>query len=45
MALTQLVADTMNALIEDGTYAAILEHWGVESMGVEEAVINPEVER
>ena len=45
MELTQLVADTMNALIEDGTYAAILEHWGVESMGVEEAVINPEVER
>ena len=45
MELTQLIADTMNALIEDGTYTAILEHWGVESMGVEETVINPEVER
>ena len=45
MELTQLIADTMNALIEDGTYGAILDHWGVGSMGVEEAVINPDVER
>lgn len=44
-ALTELVADTMNTLMEDGTYRAILDHWGVGSMAVEKAVINPAVDR
>jgi polar amino acid transport system substrate-binding protein len=26
--LTQLIADTLNVLIEDGTYKAILDAWG-----------------
>lgn len=42
--LTQLIADTLNAMIADGTYQAVLDHWGVGSMALEEAVINPEVE-
>lgn len=45
MALTQLIADTMNTLMEDGTYMAILDHWGVGAMAVEEAVVNPDVDR
>jgi len=43
--LTQLIADTMNSLMEDGTYMAILDHWGVSSMAVKKAVVNPEVDR
>ncbi|MNT51808.1 hypothetical protein D3C72_1887940 [compost metagenome] len=42
--LTQLIADTLNAMIDDGTYQAVLDHWGVGSMALEEAVINPEVD-
>lgn len=42
--LTQLIADTLNAMIYDGTYQAVLDHWGVGSMALEEAVINPEVD-
>ena len=45
MELTELIADTMNTLIDNGTYQAILDHWGVGTMGVEQAVINPEVNR
>lgn len=41
--LTQLVADTINALIADGTYQAILDSWGVGSVAVKNAVVNPEV--
>ncbi|MFY0616086.1 transporter substrate-binding domain-containing protein [Shimia sp.] len=43
--LTQLISDTMNALMDDGTYGAILDHWGVASMAVPAAVINPKVDR
>jgi len=44
MELTQLIADTLNAMIDDGTYQAVLDHWGVGSLALEEAVINPEVD-
>ncbi|WP_250956471.1 ABC transporter substrate-binding protein [Rhizobium sp. CG5] len=43
MALTELVADTINALIADGTYKALLDTWGVGSVIPEKALVNPEV--
>jgi polar amino acid transport system substrate-binding protein len=43
MELTQLVADTINSLIADGTYKALLDTWGVGSVIVEKALVNPEV--
>lgn len=43
MELTQLIADTINALIADGTYKSLLDTWGVGSVIVEKAVVNPEV--
>lgn len=42
--LAQLVADTINDLIADGTYQAILDHWGVGALGVETATVNPDVD-
>lgn len=41
MALTQLVADTINSLIADGTYKAILDSWGIGSAIVDKAEVNP----
>lgn len=41
MELTQLIADTLNYLIESGTYGAILEEWGMSVVAVDEAEINP----
>lgn len=43
MALTELIADTINSLIADGTYKKLLDSWGVGSVIVEKALINPEV--
>jgi polar amino acid transport system substrate-binding protein len=43
MELTQLVADTLNELIADGTYAKLLDHWGL-TVTVEKAEINPKVD-
>src|SRR5690606_35887560 len=43
MALTKLIRDTINSLIEDGTYKAILDAWGVGSTMIDEATINPDV--
>ena len=43
MELTQLISDTLNHLIETGTYAEIYEFWGVSHFLVDEATINPEV--
>ncbi len=43
MALTQLIADTINSLIADGTYKAILDSWGIGSAIVDKAEVNPEV--
>lgn len=43
MELTQLVADTINSLIADGTYKSLLDTWGVGSVIVEKALVNPEV--
>jgi polar amino acid transport system substrate-binding protein len=33
--LTALVADAMNELIANGTYAAVYAHWGVDGMAIE----------
>jgi polar amino acid transport system substrate-binding protein len=41
MELTQLIADALNHLIEDGTYGAILEEWGMSVVAVDTAEINP----
>ncbi|MBZ9996197.1 ABC transporter substrate-binding protein [Mesorhizobium sp. BH1-1-4] len=43
MELTQLVADTINALIADGTYKAVFDTWGVGSEIVTKAEVNPSV--
>ncbi|CAK7255073.1 MULTISPECIES: ABC transporter substrate-binding protein [unclassified Shinella] len=43
MELTQLIADTINSLIADGTYKALLDTWGVGSVIVDKALVNPEV--
>lgn len=43
MELTQLIADTINSLIADGTYKSLLDTWGVGSVIVEKALVNPEV--
>ncbi len=40
MELTQLIADTLNDLIADGTYAAVLGHWGL-TVSIDKALINP----
>jgi polar amino acid transport system substrate-binding protein len=40
-ALAELIADTVNVLIEDGTYKAILDGWGMGAVAVEKAQINP----
>jgi len=43
MELTRLIADTMNAMIKDGTYGAIFAQWGIGSLAVPQAEINPPV--
>ncbi|MEQ8291188.1 MAG: transporter substrate-binding domain-containing protein [Roseovarius sp.] len=43
MELTQLIADTLNHLIDEGVYADIYKFWGVTQFLVDESVINPEV--
>lgn len=44
LALAELIADTINDLIADGTYQAILDHWGVGDLAVDKATVNPEVD-
>jgi polar amino acid transport system substrate-binding protein len=39
--LAKLIADTLNVLIEDGTYTAILDAWGMRAVAVDKAHINP----
>lgn len=41
--LTQLVADTINALIAEGTYQALFDSWGVGTEIVKKAEVNPTV--
>ncbi|WP_172294459.1 ABC transporter substrate-binding protein [Pseudoruegeria sp. HB172150] len=41
--LTQLIADTLNELIEEGTYGDLMEAWGL-SLSIETAEINPHVD-
>ncbi|MFC5584671.1 transporter substrate-binding domain-containing protein [Nitratireductor kimnyeongensis] len=43
MELTQLIADTLNHLIESGTYKDIYAEWGVGQFAVPEALVNPDV--
>lgn len=43
MELTQLVADTLNDLIADGTYAELMAAWGL-SVTIDKAEINPKVD-
>ncbi|RBM22988.1 transporter substrate-binding domain-containing protein [Streptomyces sp. PT12] len=38
-----VIADALNAMIADGTYAAILERWNVTDSAVDEAILNPEL--
>jgi polar amino acid transport system substrate-binding protein len=42
--LTELIADTVNSLIADGTYKAILDSWGIGSAIIDKAVVNPEID-
>ncbi|SOC51834.1 polar amino acid transport system substrate-binding protein [Blastococcus aggregatus] len=37
----QVLADALSALIEDGTYAEILEKWGVEAGAIDDPAVNP----
>lgn len=39
----QLIADTLNVLIADGTYAKLLAEWGLE-VSVEKAEVNPAID-
>jgi polar amino acid transport system substrate-binding protein len=43
MELTQLVADTLNDLIADGTYAQLMAAWGL-TVTIDKAEINPKVD-
>ncbi|MEP7453928.1 ABC transporter substrate-binding protein [Phyllobacterium sp. SB3] len=43
MALAELIADTINSLIADGTYKAILDTWGIGSTMIDKASVNPNV--
>jgi polar amino acid transport system substrate-binding protein len=38
----QLIADTLNSLIKDGTYTKILKAWGLESTAIDQAQVNPQ---
>lgn len=39
----QLIADTLNEMIEDGTYAKILDTWGIPSAAIPKAEVDPTV--
>ncbi|WP_125609659.1 ABC transporter substrate-binding protein [Specibacter cremeus] len=41
--LTELVAKTMNKLIDNGDYKKILDEWGVGSVAIAKAEVNPDV--
>lgn len=40
---SQSYADAVNALIADGTYAEIMNKWGIPDSIIDESVVNPEV--
>ena len=42
--LAQLLADTINHMIAEGIYMDVLDAWGVGSVAIEEAVVNPDVD-
>lgn len=39
----QLIADTLNELIADGTYSKILDTWGIPSAAIQKAEVDPAV--
>lgn len=39
-----LLQDTVQSLIDDGTYGVILEHWGQEELGVETVTVNSDIQ-
>jgi polar amino acid transport system substrate-binding protein len=39
-----LLRDTLQSLIDDGTYTAILEHWGQKELGISEILLNSDVQ-
>jgi polar amino acid transport system substrate-binding protein len=39
----QAIADAVNALIADGSYAQVLEKWGVQDGAIPSAAVNPTV--
>jgi polar amino acid transport system substrate-binding protein len=39
----QAIADAMNALIADGAYKAILDHWGVSGGAITKSELNPAI--
>ena len=43
-AWAQLVADTINDLIADGTYGKIMSKWGIEAAALPKAEVNPRVD-
>lgn len=43
-AWAQLVADTLNELIADGTYSKIMSKWGIEAAALPKAEVNPHVD-
>ena len=42
--LAELLADTVNHMIEEGIYMDVLDAWGVGSVAIEESLVNPEVD-
>ena len=42
--LAQLIADTVNHMMEQGIYEDVFEAWGVGMLGIEEAIVNPDVD-
>ncbi|WP_035748793.1 ABC transporter substrate-binding protein [Arthrobacter sp. 35W] len=43
--LADLVAKVMNKLIADGSYAKIMDRWGIAVLSTDKSVVNPEVDR
>lgn len=43
MELAELIADTLNVMIADGTFAAVLGHWGL-TVTIDQAEVNPKID-
>ena len=40
-----LLKDTLQSLIDDGTYGVILEHWGQQELGIPAALVNSDIQK